>query len=96
MCKFCVVLTTMENNGIKINLKELNEVEQEFQDEYDKLRIEIDEIIHDKMGDTKINPASPEQLSMLIYGTKVIDKRGWIEEFNIGIDKYTKKIKETS
>ena len=94
MCKFCVVLTTMENNGIKINLKELNEVEQEFQDEYDKLRIEIDEIIHDKMGDTKINPASPEQLSMLIYGTKVIDKRGWIEEFNIGIDKYTKKSKK--
>ena len=94
MCQFCVILTRMENNGIHINLNELDKVEQEFQEEYNKLRTEIDSVIYTKMGDTKINPASPEQLSWLIYGEKVIDKRAWINEFNIGIDKYTKKPKK--
>ena len=94
MCKFCVVLTTMEDNGIRIDLGKLDEVEKEFQLEYDKLRMEIDTTIHEKMGDTKINPASPEQLSMLIYGTKVVDKKSWVQNFNIGIDKYTKKPKK--
>ena len=42
---------------------------------------------------TKINPASPEQLSWLIYGVKVIDKKKWAEAFNIGIDPYTRKQK---
>ena len=94
MCEFCVTIVNMERNGIHIDLDELKNVEQEFQIEYDKLRIEIDKIIYDKMGDTKINPSSPEQLSWLIYGTKVADKKLWMEEFNIGIDKYTKKPKK--
>ena len=45
------------------------------------------------MGDTRINPASPEQLSWLIYGKKVADKKRWSQLFNIGIDKTTKKSK---
>ena len=94
MCEFCYVLTEMENNGIRIDLDKLDEVEKEFQIEHDKLRVQIDSTIHEKMGDTKINPSSPEQLSMLIYGTRVVDKRGWINDFNIGIDKYTKKPKK--
>ena len=94
MCQFCAILTKMESNGIRIDIPKLNEVEKEFQLEHDKLRTEIDTIIHDKMGDTKINPSSPEQLSMLIYGTKVVDKKGWVMDFNIGIDKYTKKPKK--
>ena len=94
MCQFCAILTKMEGNGIRIDIPKLNRVEEEFQLEQDKLRAEIDIIIHDKMGDTKINPSSPEQLSMLIYGTKVVDKRGWVADFNIGIDKYTKKPKK--
>jgi len=94
MCQFCAILTKMENNGIRIDIDKLNEVEKEFQLEYDKLRTEIDAVIHDKMGDTKINPASPEQLSMLIYGTKVVDKKGWVNDFNIGVDKFTKKPKK--
>ena len=94
MCEFCSVLTEMENNGIRIDLTKLDEVEKEFQIEHDKLRVQIDLIIHERMGDTKINPSSPEQLSKLIYGTKVVDKKGWINDFNIGIDKYTKKPKK--
>jgi DNA polymerase I-like protein with 3'-5' exonuclease and polymerase domains len=94
MCEFCAVLTQMENNGIRIDLPKLDEVEKEFQLEHDKLRIEIDKIIHNKMGDTKINPSSPEQLSKLIYGVQVVDKKSWVKDFNIGIDKYTKKPKK--
>ena len=93
MCEFCATLTKMETNGIRIDVPKLEEVREEFQIEHDKLRTEIDEIIHNKMGDTKVNPSSPEQLSWLVYGTKVFDKRAWIEEFNIGIDKFTKKPK---
>ena len=60
MCQFVVVLTKMEDNGIYIDRKALDEVEQDFQEEYDKLRVDIDEIIYTRMGDTKVNPASPE------------------------------------
>ena len=94
MCQFCVTLTRMEMNGIKIDMPTLYEVELEFQREHDKLRVEIDEIIHKKMGDTKVNPSSPEQLSWLIYGVRVIDKREWAQIFNVGIDKFTKKQKK--
>ena len=94
MCEFLVILAKMENNGIHIDATALEKVETDFQNEFDKLRIEIDEEIYEKMGDTKINPASPEQLSWLIYGMKVHDKRSWKFTFNLGIDKYTKKQKK--
>ena len=93
MCQFVVVLTKMENNGIFIDMNALTEVEKDFQTEYDALRVKIDEEIHTRMGDTKINPASPEQLSWLIYGVKVKDKKEWSRIFNLGIDKATKKQK---
>jgi DNA polymerase I-like protein with 3'-5' exonuclease and polymerase domains len=57
------------------------------------LRVKIDEEIYTRMGDTKINPASPEQLSWLMYGIKVKDKKQWAKIFNLGIDKLTKKQK---
>ena len=93
MCQFLVVLAKMENHGIYIDMKALDEVEQDFQEEYDKLRVEIDEIIYSRMGDTKINPASPEQLSWLVYGVKVKDKKDWARVFNLGIDPTTKRQK---
>ena len=94
MNSFLQVLTKMERNGIQIDLHSLNDVEMKFKLEYDELRERIDTMIWERMGDTKINPASPEQLSWLIYGVKVIDKKKWAEEFNIGIDSYTKKPKK--
>ena len=93
MCQFVVVLTKMEDNGIYIDRKALDEVEKDFQTEYDALRVKIDEQIYIRMGDTKINPASPEQLSWLMYGIKVKDKKQWAKIFNLGIDKLTKKQK---
>jgi DNA polymerase I-like protein with 3'-5' exonuclease and polymerase domains len=93
MCQFVVVLTKMEDNGIYIDRKALDEVEKDFQTEYDELRVKIDEEIYARMGDTKINPASPEQLSWLIYGVQVKNKKEWARIFNLGIDKVTKKQK---
>ena len=93
MCQFVVVLTKMEDNGIYIDRKALAEVEKDFQTEYDALRVKIDEEMYTRMGDTKINPASPEQLSWLMYGIKVKDKKEWSRIFNLGIDKFTKKQK---
>ena len=94
MNSFLQVLTKMEMNGIQIDLDALHDVETKFKIEYDELREKIDTIIWERMGDTRINPASPEQLSWLIYGVKVIDKKKWAESFNIGIDPQTKKQKK--
>ena len=94
MSKFLIVLAKMENNGIHIDSIALDQVEKDFQDEFSKLRVEIDEKIHEKMGDTKINPASPEQLSWLLYGVKVKDKKEWARIFNLGINPMTKRPKK--
>ena len=93
MNEFLVVLTEMERNGIHINMTDLLQVEKEYNAEYNYLRQKIDKIIYDKMGDTKINPNSTEQLSWLIYSKKVKDKNVWKRLFNVGVDKSTGKSK---
>jgi len=93
MNEFLPVLGNMEMNGINIDLGALDKVEQEFKEEFGRLANEIKTIIWEKMGDTPINPSSSEQLSWLIYSKKVIDKKKWADDFNIGLDKFTKKKK---
>ena len=93
MNKFTSVLTDMEMNGIYIDKTKLQDVKEEFEKEHKQLRVKIDNTIWDMMGDTKIEPSSGEQLSWLIYGLKVTDKKKWAEVFNIGINKETNKIK---
>jgi len=93
MNKFTSVLTNMEMNGIYIDKTKLQDVKEEFEKEHKQLRVKIDNTIWDMMGDTKIEPSSGEQLSWLIYGLKVTDKKKWAEVFNIGINKDTNKIK---
>ena len=93
MCEFLVVLAKMENNGIRIDMDALNQVEKSFEEEFNKLRVEIDEAIYEKMGDTSINPSSHEQLSWLIYGVKVKNKKEWAYIFNLGTDPRTKRQK---
>jgi DNA polymerase I-like protein with 3'-5' exonuclease and polymerase domains len=94
MNEFLPVLGTMERNGIHINISDLNNVEQEFKEEFGTIAQRIKHIIWEQMGDTPINPGSGEQLSWLIYSRKVTDKKKWAEMFNIGIDKATKKKKK--
>lgn len=93
MNEFTVVLTDMERNGIHVDLNALADVEKQYRAEYAYLRGEIEKTIYNKMGDTKINPNSTEQLSWLIYSRKVKDKERWKSLFNIGVDKITKKQK---
>ena len=91
--EFLIVLTDMERNGININNETLLDVEKQYRAEFAYLRQKIDKIVYEKMGDTKINLASPEQLSWLIYSKKPKDKNEWAKIFNIGIDKSTGKNK---
>jgi len=65
MNEFLIVLTDMEINGIKIDTKALEDVKMEFRLEFNSLRESIDQTIWERMGDTRINPSSPEQLSWL-------------------------------
>ena len=94
MNEFLLVLTNMERNGIHVNLTTLENVEKQYRAEFSYLRQKIDKIVYEKMGDTKINLASPEQLSWLIYSKKPKDKDVWAKLFNIGIDKQTGKNKK--
>ena len=94
MNEFLIVLTDMERNGININLADLSQVEKEYRAEYAYLKQKIDKIVYEKMGDTKINLGSPEQLSWLIYSKKPKDKHEWAKIFNTGVDKFTKKNKK--
>ena len=94
MNEFLIVLTDMERNGINVNLDDLKEVEKEYRAEFAYLKQKIDKIVYDKMGDTKINLSSPEQLSWLIYSKKPKDKNEWAKIFNTGVDKFTKKNKK--
>ena len=93
MNEFLIVLTDMERNGIHINLDTLQSVEKQYRAEFAYLRQRIDKIVYEKMGDTKINLASPEQLSWVIYSKKPKSKEIWSKLFNIGIDKHTGKNK---
>ena len=93
MNEFLIVLTDMERNGIHINLDTLQSVEKQYRAEFAYLRQKIDKIVYEKMGDTRINLASPEQLSWVIYSKKPRSKEAWSKLFNIGIDKHTGKNK---
>lgn len=93
MNEFLLVLVDMERNGINVNLNDLKQVEKEYRAEFAYLKQKIDKIVYDKMGDTKINLSSPEQLSWLIYSKKPKDKNEWAKIFNTGVDKFTKKNK---
>ena len=94
MNEFLITLIEMERNGIYVDKHTLKQVEEEFIKEHDELRVYIDKAIWQTMGDTPINPSSPEQLSWLIYGKKVKDKKQWANVFNIGIDSFTKRNKK--
>ena len=94
MNEFLLTLIEMERNGIYVDRQSLKSVENEFIQEHEKLRTYIDKAISFIMGDTPINPSSPEQLSWLIYGKQIIDKKKWAQIFNIGIDSFTKRSKK--
>lgn len=97
------VLIDIERAGIPIDLQVLAEVETTFKAEKMALEQRMGELVRDVMGDTKINFASPADMSMVVYGRKVKDKKLWAETFNIGTEtrgavkkaKYNRRYKDT-
>jgi DNA polymerase I-like protein with 3'-5' exonuclease and polymerase domains len=72
-----VRLALIYQRGFKVDLDMLEQVRKEFEDERQNLTKELQTIVRSVMGDTPINLNSPEQLSWVIYGRKVLDKQDW-------------------
>ena len=83
----CVLLAKIYCRGFSVDRDTLAEVRTEFKTEQNIIKRELDEQVYQLMGDTPINLASPEQLSMLIYSRKPLDKPTWSDNFS----KYMKK-----
>ena len=73
----CVTLARIYQRGFKVDLDVLEGVRQEFEEEKRQLIDSLQVHVRKVMGDTPINLNSPEQLSWVIYGRKVIDKNDW-------------------
>ena len=73
----CVTLARIYQRGFKVDMDVLEEVRQEFEQEKSQLIDDLQVHVRKVMGDTPINLNSPEQLSWVIYGRKVIDKNDW-------------------
>jgi DNA polymerase I-like protein with 3'-5' exonuclease and polymerase domains len=73
----CVTLARIYQRGFKVDMEVLEEVRQEFEQEKSQLIDALQVHVRKVMGDTPINLNSPEQLSWVIYGRKVIDKNDW-------------------
>ena len=78
------VLAKIEYNGIKINVDALHKIKDQYENELKELKTFLLTKIDELMGDTPINLDSPDDRSMLFFSMKVIDKKLWAKEFNIG------------
>jgi DNA polymerase I-like protein with 3'-5' exonuclease and polymerase domains len=78
----CVSLARIYQRGFAVDLSKLDEVRQEFEQEKKQLETDLQSHVRKVMGDTPINLNSPEQLSWVIYGRKVLDKSEWAERID--------------
>jgi|TARA_R110000822_G_scaffold49874_1_gene130818 DNA polymerase I-like protein with 3'-5' exonuclease and polymerase domains len=83
----CVLLSKIYYRGFSVNVDALQNVKREFETEQKEIQDSLNKQVHALMGDTPINLASPEQLSMVIYSRKPTDKPTWASNFT----KYMKK-----
>ena len=72
-----VRLARIYQRGFTVDLEKLEEVRTEFEQEKQVLINDLQVRVRKVMGDTPINLNSPEQLSWVIYGRKVLDKVEW-------------------
>jgi DNA polymerase I-like protein with 3'-5' exonuclease and polymerase domains len=72
-----VRLSRIYQRGFNVDLQKLEEVRTEFEQEKQELIGDLQTHVRKVMGDTPINLNSPEQLSWVIYGRKVLDKAEW-------------------
>ena len=75
MNDFCLVLTQMERNGIKIDLTELDRLEKEYRSELVALTARLEELAREAVGDTPFSLASSSDKSWIIYSRKPLDKK---------------------
>ena len=73
----CVTLARIYQRGFTVELDTLEEVRTEFETEKRQLTDDLQVHVRKLMGDTPINLNSPEQLSWVIYGRRVLDKQYW-------------------
>ena len=80
-------LARIERNGLRINLDTLDQIEKQYQDEFDELELRLNDMAREAMGDTPISLTSPDDRSMLLYSRKVKDKKTWSSIFNLGMER---------
>lgn len=82
-----VCLARIYQRGFKVDMSALDEVRTEFEAEKKQLQEDLQTHVRRVMGDTPINLNSPEQLSWVIYGRKVINKVDWAAQIDPYMDK---------
>lgn len=95
MEEFCKVLVSMERAGVKIDEEALKKVEEDFTDEAEKLKFDLNTLVKKYMGDSQVNLDSPQQLSEVIYSRSINSgkEEQWASAFNIGRDERNKMLK---
>lgn len=78
----CII--EMERNGIKIDVKALDDLQEKYEIELEALDLKIKEIAQRAWGDKPINLGSPKQLSQLIFSRQLRDRDRWAEVFSLG------------
>jgi len=79
-------LSRIEQNGLKINMETLLEIEKEYTRELEELQVRLNDMAREAMGDTPISLTSPDDRSMLLYSRKVKNKKNWSSVFNLGME----------
>ena len=79
-------LSTIERNGLRVNMDTLDRIEEEYKRELEELEEELNAMAREAMGDTPISLTSPDHRSMLLYSRIVKDKAQWKALFNLGME----------
>lgn len=86
--EFAKLLVDMRRDGFYVDNNALEELEEEYRNNYVKHKKELEKIIPDIMGHTPYNINSPDDRSKIVFGYEIVDKKGWAEYFNIGLEKH--------
>jgi len=81
-----VSLAKIYQRGFMVDSEKLDDVRKEFEAEKKELIDELQVHVRNLMGDSPINLNSPEQLSWVIYGRKVLDKTEWANRIDPYMD----------
>lgn len=73
----CKLLAKMNRRGIRVDSVALKAVRDEFIKERNELQNSLMLDIKKYMGDTNVNLNSPEQMSMVIFSRRPVDKKEW-------------------